>query len=375
MSKSHLNIVYSNLITNYNILSNLNNLNYYNTNILLDNYLTNSNIIFNNVNNNLSNLNYLINDVNNTNTFIYNYTDDIIINKSLYSIKNIYINNYEIITTKDIMPIYSPFTYINMVNGSILLNKDWLIYLKQSPTNQPNSLNFMNYSNSSVWWFNGVAASISTNIVTSDIRIKKDINDIINPLDKLMIIKPKEYFLCDDKDYLKKYGIIAQDVKETIPEFVYSDTEYIANIYMKGYYKNENNVITIITEKDIDDNQIKINDEIKILLDNNDKNNQEFIIEDLPYNNRYKKRFIKVKNIIDKRTIEIYEPLELTNIEKDNLFIYGKKTNDFLKLDYNSIYSLNIAGTQELYKLLLEMENIFIIQNKQIEELEKKIFT
>ena len=32
-----------------------------------------------------------------------------------------------------------------------------------------------------------------------------------------MLIKPKEYHLCEDKDYNKKYGIVAQDINsETI---------------------------------------------------------------------------------------------------------------------------------------------------------------
>ncbi len=128
-------------------------------------------------------------------------------------------------------------------------------------------------------------------------------------------------------------------------------------------------VITITTN-------INVNDELKLLLDNNDGNNQEIIIEDLPYHNRYKKRFVKVKEIIDERTIEIYEKLELTEIEKENLFIYGKKTNDFLKLDYSSIYTLNVATTQELIRLIEQQSNkikeleerILILENNRINE-------
>ena len=58
---------------------------------------------------------------------------------------------------------------------------------------------------------------------------------------------------------------------------------------------------------------------------------------------------MKVKAIIDDYSFEIYDDIQLTEIEKVNLFVYGKKVNDFLKLDYSSLYSLNIKGTQELY--------------------------
>ena len=40
------------------------------------------------------------------------------------------------------------------------------------------------------------------------------------------------------------------------------------------------------------------------------------------------------------------------------LFLYMvKKVNDFKKLDYSSMYSLNIAATQEIYIIILNLEN------------------
>jgi hypothetical protein len=96
-----------------------------------------------------------------------------------------------------------------------------------------------------------------------------------------MKIKPKTYYLCDDKDYNKKFGVIAQDVEIDFPEFIYTDIEYIANIISYATYDN----FIITFDKDIT-NLINIDDELKIVLDNNDKNNLEIIIDDTPYNNR-----------------------------------------------------------------------------------------
>jgi len=268
--------------------------------------------------------------------------------------------------------------YYNQVNfplGDISFSNEWFLYMGTSPTNINNSFIFwhLNSNINSKWWFNGTISS--TNNEISDIRIKKEITDITNPLEKLMLIEPKEYMLCDEKDYLKKYGIIAQQVKEVFPDFVYTDEDYIANIYTNGIYKkdyiNKKYIYKIIFNIDITD-KINVNDEIKILLNNN--NNQEIIIEDLPYHNRYKKRYIKVKSIIDNKTIELENDIEIEENEKNNIFIYGKKVKDFLKLDYSSIYTLNIAFNQELYKYFLKQKEKISYLNNRISFIENILF-
>jgi hypothetical protein len=185
-----------------------------------------------------------------------------------------------------------------------------------------------------------------------------------------MLLKPKEYYLCDDKDYLKKYGIIAQEVneKQDLNHLVYNDEDYIANIYLYASYEREG--YKLITNLSII-NKIEVDDELKLLLNNTD--NIEIIIEDSPYHNRYKKRFVKVKRIIDEYSFEIYEDIELNKDEMNNIFIYGKKVLDFKKLDYSSLYSLNIKATQELYKLVKDQEGIIETLKTRINELENKI--
>jgi hypothetical protein len=42
-------------------------------------------------------------------------------------------------------------------------------------------------------------------------------------LNKIIKLKPKEYYLCDEKDYNKKFGIIAQDVEKIFPELIHTD--------------------------------------------------------------------------------------------------------------------------------------------------------
>ena len=175
-----------------------------------------------------------------------------------------------------------------------------------------------------------------------------------------MELKPKEYYLCDDKDYNKKFGVIAQDVEKVFPEFIHTEKDYVANIYSYAKYDNKDTNYIITLDKDITE-LINIDDELKIILDNNDKNNLEIVIDDTPYNNRYKKRFVKVVEIIDNHSFKIDIDLEINDI-----FIYGKKVDDFKRLDYESLYCLNIAATQELYKIIQS-------QQQQIEELKSLI--
>ena len=102
----------------------------------------------------------------------------------------------------------------------------WTIYVTM-PNEISNSITFRHMiktSYYSYWWFNGTQTTTQSEI--SDERIKQNITPIENPISKLMLLKPKQYNLCDDKDYLLKYGLIAQEVEKVLPDFVVNDEEY-----------------------------------------------------------------------------------------------------------------------------------------------------
>jgi hypothetical protein len=281
---------------------------------------------------------------------VYIEADDIFYFKSTSANKTITFNAGSI-TTPTYINVGSYLNITNADTGYITFGNKW--YIQQLTANGvTKSLVFSHVESgfNSYWWFNGTQTSTQSEI--SDERIKKEINDIKTPLNKIMELKPKEYYLCDDKDYNKKFGIIAQDVEKVFPELIHTEKNYIANIYSYATYDN----LIITLDKDITD-LINIDDELKIVLDNNVKNNLEIAIDDTPYNNRYKRRFVKVVEIIDNHSFKI--DLELKEV---HIFIYGKKVEDFKRLDYESLYCLNIAGTQELYKIIQQ-------QQQQIDEL------
>ena len=74
-----------------------------------------------------------------------------------------------------------------------------------------------------------------------------------------MKLQPKQYYICDEKDYLKNYGLIAHDVEQEMSEFIYNDEEYIANIYSNAIYNNK--IITFSKNINL---LINIGDELKL---------------------------------------------------------------------------------------------------------------
>ena len=179
-------------------------------------------------------------------------------------------------------------------------------------------------------------------IITSDNRIKKNINDINskNSLNLLSKINPKSFKYIDfiEKEDKNNYGFIAQDIKEIIPEAVGYIKEYIPNIFKIFDIKDD----IIQTNEDLT-LKLSINDNIKII--NKDKKENYKIIE-------ISSNYIK----IDKK------------IEGDKCFVYGKEINDFHILDKDIIFTLNVSATQELNKKVKKQKKKIKNQQDKIKE-------
>jgi hypothetical protein len=186
------------------------------------------------------------------------------------------------------------------------------------------------------------AIYITANIInSSDIRIKKEINDINDDgaLQQILAIEPKTYKYID---YLSRgssvvYGFIAQQIKEVIPHAVETIKDTIPNIYKPAFCSS--NIITL--DNDISQD-LNIGDNIKIY--------DELGKDDIYNITEINSNVIK----IDK------------DINSSNVFVYGKEIEDFHTLKKDYIFSLNVCATQELYKLIQN-------QNIIIEELKNRI--
>ena len=208
-------------------------------------------------------------------------------------------------------------------------------------------------------WTNTAAKIIgniwcTTNFVTnSDIRIKEDIQDIIDDtaLQSILTIEPKTYKYVDklERGYKKVYGFIAQQIREVIPEAVSIQVSYIPNIYLVADYIES--VITLSSQptKVV----IKVNDKIKCY----DKDNKEILVE--------------VIEVIDDLTFRIKE-IEYTY---SKIFVYGTFVDDFHTLNKEYIFTLNVCATQELHRRIEAQSVLLKSQDDRIKDLEAKVAT
>ena len=201
--------------------------------------------------------------------------------------------------------------------------------------------------------FSGAVWCTDYVIVSSDIRIKEDIHDILDDtaLQSILSIEPKTYKYIDklEKGDKKVYGFIAQQIKDVIPEAVSIQASYIPNIYLVADYIE--GVITLSSQptKVV----IKVNDKIKCY----DKDNKEILVE--------------VIEVIDDLTFRIKE-IEYTDTK---IFVYGTFVDDFHTLDKTYIFTLNVCATQELHRRIETQSVLLKSQDDRIRDLETKVAT
>jgi hypothetical protein len=194
-----------------------------------------------------------------------------------------------------------------------------------------------------------VAGSLITD---SDIRIKKDVEDIDlgSALQMILAVQPKTYRYIDDDRRRGSgsngsgcvYGFIAQQIKEVIPEATLIQKEFLPNI-MKWVIQDKNRVYLDLTGYgDLRLNEGAYNRKINIRF----KNGGGYNFDILEVNEEY-----FVIDTVDKHNEEV--------------FVYGYEVSDFHKLTKDYIYTLNVSATQELHrKIALQEERIKALEEK-----------
>lgn len=194
----------------------------------------------------------------------------------------------------------------------------------------------------------------------SDIRIKKDILKLntTNQLAELNKLRPVNYAYIDQlvNGNKQKTGFIAQEVEQVNPQFVNKSTDFIPSVFALAKSASVNkDQLMLTTEKP---HGFATGDVVKFFAEG-------------------KKEVIStIESIIDSHAFTITgwrEPVE-------NVFIYGKKVNDFRAIDFDQITALSVAAIQELSKQMekLKLENLKLeLYQKKLDErlknLESKI--
>ncbi len=173
-------------------------------------------------------------------------------------------------------------------------------------------------------------------VATSDKRIKNKLGltNTQKDLDDLNKIEITDYKYIDEIANGSKVHkkVIAQQLNSVYPLAVDTNQGTIPNVFETAKSSSIKNNMTIVETSKAHD--FKTGDEVKLILESNGE------------------KIVSV-DVIDEHTFSFNEKIE------DNIFVYGKKVNDLLIVDYDALTTLNISATQALLKRieLLEKEN------------------
>ena len=251
--------------------------------------------------------------------------------------------------------------------------------------------------------------------VRSDIRIKKNINDINDDtaLHQLRLLKPKTYQYIDTSNTSSTViGFLAQDVEKVIPYATGKTTNFLPSIYetctiietnklqlntktttdislnLIDASGNPYTILKVSNEKnefyinvvDIqDDKTLIINSDISNNYIYKDVNNTNLILE----NDIYKRHVftnqtdasgdIIKTNLLDASGNPVLE--EYTGIVTTLIFVYGHKVTDFHTIKNDSIFTIAAAASQELDRQLQEAKLVITSLQTNVDDLKSQLIT
>jgi len=187
----------------------------------------------------------------------------------------------------------------------------------------------------------------------SDRRLKDKIVNIesdkcLEYIDKLKIYNFD--FIDNNHGQNNSIGFMADDVKEIMSTLVNENKGYLPNIYegVEDVDSLGDKIYGIKLNKV--NNDIKVNDKIKII----DKTNS----------NQY---FGKITEIIESYIkVRIDENINNSN----SLFIYGSEVDDVKTVNYNSIFSMSIGSIKELNKENQKLKQEIHVLKDRLENIE-----
>ena len=164
-------------------------------------------------------------------------------------------------------------------------------------------------------------------LTESDARIKniQRISNAAQDLETLTGIQITDYTMKDQlrsgKTEYKK--VIAQQVESVYPLAVGTTSNFIPDIY--AYAAIENGKLSMKTE-------LKVDDEVKLFINDSEE---------------------RIARVISNK-----DGLTVLDIEHTGeIFVYGKRVDDFKVVDYDALAMLNISATQELFKLITKLQS------------------
>ena len=187
----------------------------------------------------------------------------------------------------------------------------------------------------------------------SDARIKHVLNqsDSNEDLEILKSIQVTDFQYIDSiqKGNIVHKKIIAQQLREIYPNAVTETNGYIPSIYSKPIRSDYNAAGKQMFYTTSGDHGLRMGDKVK---------------------------FIEAEGAWTSEVILVISStvfVVASDIDRGNIFIYGKEVNDFLTVDYEAVAMLNISATQNLIERIESQEKQIETQTEMIERLEKMV--
>jgi hypothetical protein len=217
-----------------------------------------------------------------------------------------------------------------------------------SPNNDvSNSNEIPEKSNISIYSSEKIVCQETVNF--SDERIKTNITTIKDDesLELLRKIEPKKYEYIDKakRGSSPTFGFIAQDLKNVVPSSVDIINEFIPNIY--SIARVNKNIISLNDAVDVG-----FQDFIRVIVRNNSL-------------------VCQVVNVSPDKKVLVVD----TVFEDEWIFVYGKMVYDFLTINHDSIFSINVSATRELDKRVTELTNKITSIDKDKDSFDKVFST
>jgi hypothetical protein len=188
----------------------------------------------------------------------------------------------------------------------------------------------------------------------SDLRIKRNLS-VSDPNDDLNLLKQFRVTNYKHKDFLTHgnpdtKGFIAQEVEQIFPQAVHQRSDFIPDIYTFAKETTlDGGVLTVTLNKA---HNLAAGDTVMLVTQT------EGVKE------------VRVE-IVDEKTFSV------SNWQGTggNLFVHGRKVDDFRTLDYQQIFTLGISGIQQLSKEVDELKAANDALKKRLQLMESKMET
>lgn len=194
--------------------------------------------------------------------------------------------------------------------------------------------------------------------VTSDRRIKKNIQPVSSMLSIIDQINVVKYDYIDPRLGREECSVIAQELNDVFPNAINVNTDYIPNILNKCTHVNHDGIITLSVPLLSNPDNLKditVGSSLKLMLSDNDgQTEREFITPILSVS-------------FSDNTITITSWNDY--MDSTLVVVYGTQVNDFLSIDKPQLGVMALQGVKELHQVIQRQQNTIDTLQTQLNQM------